>query len=83
MDFSAVTVPEAVIALIPKRLVYEYSMMPLLKQGENFLVAISDPQDVRPESELRKILGCQIRSAIADPDDLRNAILKYYGPKAF
>ncbi len=79
VDFDNIKIPDEVIALVSKRFVHEQAIMPLLKQNGIFLFAISNPQDVRPEVELKKIItDCEIRFAIASPEGIQKAIQHYY-----
>ncbi len=80
VDFVAIKIPAEVISLVPKHLVQECRIMPLQKQKGFFLFAIADPQDIQPEMELRRIItDCEIRFAIAPPEEIQKAISHYYG----
>ncbi len=80
VDFKKTEVSAEAIQLVPKRLAYEYRTLPLLKKDNVLLIAISDPKDLRAESEIAKAVhGLEVRSAVAVPEDIDRAIVKYYG----
>lgn len=80
VTFDEIRIPPDVIHMVPKRTVFDLRFMPLLMNNEFFLIAISDPNDFRPESELRKLIpNRQIRAGIACPTDIQQALTRYYG----
>ena len=80
VEFKRINIPKEVLSLVPKSFAYEHRIMPLLKKNGIFLMAISDPKDVQPEIEIRKYVSdCEIRTAIATPEEIRAAIEQYYG----
>ena len=81
VDFNKVDIPPETLGLIDKSLAYELRTLPLIKKDNVLLIAITDPNDVRPEAELRKRVEWDIRVALAAPSDMESALQKYYGPE--
>ena len=82
IEFEKLNIPPEVIKLLDNHTVYEYNLIPLILKNEVLLIAICDPRNIRPETELKKLFpNFEIRIAMAAPDDLAKALLKYYGPK--
>lgn len=82
VTFDQISIPNTVLQMVPKEVAFDLQFMPLLMNNEFFLIAISDPNDFRPESELRKLIpNRQIRAGIASPNDINQALKKYYGPR--
>jgi len=82
VDFDKVTVPLETLKLLPKRNAYELGAMPLVKKENMILIAISDPLNLKPEGEIRKLIPqFEIHTALAIPKDLKQAIFRYYGPE--
>lgn len=82
VDLQHVSVqPEAVVS-VPKRLAYEYHLMPLVKRAETLLIAVSDPMNIWPEIEIQAASRMRdIRTALAAPGDIDWALRRYYGPE--
>ncbi len=81
VSFDKISIPASAIEAIPKHLVREYAIMPLLKKDGVLLIAVSNPHNINPELEIKKnVPDHEIRFVIAEPADLQAAILRYYGP---
>lgn len=79
VDFSKIQVAQEAIERVPRRLAVDLKIMPLLFKQDMFLVAISDPRDVRAEEELqRQFPDFKIHAALAPPEAIDLAIQKYY-----
>lgn len=80
VDLEAVTAQPEAIRSVPKRLVFEYRLIPLVNKDQTLLIAISDPHNIWPEEELRGLTEIRdIRTVLSCPDDIDKAILQYYG----
>ena len=81
VDFHDVVISGEALRLVPKDVVYVHRFMPLGKKEGFFLIAVSDPKNVRAEEEVRKVIqGTEIARALACPEDIDQALLQYYGP---
>jgi len=69
--------PEAV-ALLPRSVAEQFCMIPLRKEGNSLMVAFSDPQDREALDEVRYFTGMDVSVVVADPEEIENAIEKYY-----
>lgn len=80
VNLKELTVPHEVIESVSKKIVYENHVLPLMKRNNIFLVAISNPKDLRAGEVLKEIArDHEIRYALACPEDLDEAIRRYYG----
>ena len=79
VDFSKITIQKEALEALPKRLAYQYRVMPLVLQDGVLLIAISNPNDVRPEAELPAAIDLDVQTALAPPDDINAALRKHYG----
>ena len=80
---SELSVQEAAIQCLPKRMAYEYQIMPLAKKGATLLIAVSDPIDRIPMLKIQEVGNLvEIRFVLADPEDIRLTITKFYGPES-
>jgi len=79
VDLTDVSVSSGVIALVPADLVSKYNILPLWKEDTRLAVAMTDPFQPRVMEDLRLVSGHLIRRYYADPAQMENAILKFYG----
>ena len=56
-----------------------YKIIPLDFSNNILTVAMADPLDVQTLDDLRFMLNCQVKGAIASEDDIMAAIDRYYG----
>jgi type IV pilus assembly protein PilB len=67
------------IALVPAELVSRYNVLPVRRQNGRLMVAMTDPFQPQVMEDLRFVTGCSVRRYYADPKEMENAILKFYG----
>ena len=80
VDFDTITLPPDIINYIPRRIAFEHRIMPLIVKNRTILIAISNPMNVWPETELKNTLvDYEIRIALGCPRHINEAIEKYYG----
>jgi type II secretion system protein E len=63
----------------PRELAEEYTILPLQRQDGTLRVATSDPYDLGRLDELRFRLNTEIDPILADPGEIRKAIVRNYG----
>ena len=79
VDLTHVTVPGNIVAQVPADLVNKYMLLPLGQENGRLAVAMTDPFQTEAVEDLRLVTGRSIRRYYADPLDMENAILKFYG----
>jgi type IV pilus assembly protein PilB len=79
IDLTAVSVSGEVIGLVPADLVSKYNILPLWRENGRLAVAMTDPFQLPAIEDLRLITGCSVERYYADPIEMENAILKFYG----
>ncbi len=75
LDFP---IDQNAVALIPAAIARRYELLPLQFVGDALLVAMADPGNVVALDDLRSIAKRQVRIAVAEQQDLRAAIDRYY-----
>ena len=70
--------PETLAKVSPK-FASHYQLMPVALADGVLQVAVADPFDVQMLDELKLLLGCEVRPALADPAEIREAIQRHYG----
>jgi len=79
VDLDKVRLSEDVVNLIEPRVVDEYDLIPVKKQGNQIICAIRDPAQVYQADGLQFVLNTEVRFALATPTALTNAKAEYYG----
>jgi type IV pilus assembly protein PilB len=69
--------PEA-IQLIKPDIAKKYLVVPIRKEGQAIIVAMSDPMDIRSLDDLRFSTGLKIKPSLALESEIRDALKKYY-----
>jgi type IV pilus assembly protein PilB len=79
VDLEEISIPPAVIELVPESVARENAILPM-EEGENSLkVLVSDPHDFDTLDKLRFILNRKIDIALAPRESIQGAINRYYG----
>jgi len=79
VDLSKVKLPADVIAAVPQKVVEEYDVVPVKRQGRQVILAIRDPATAYQADGLQFVLNAEVRFALATPSSLTNAKAEYYG----
>lgn len=92
VDLNDITISKEIISLVPAELVSKYNILPLRferrfsdENAENssnnqlLAVAMTDPFQLQVIEDLRFVTGYPVRRYIADPKEMEEAILKFYG----
>lgn len=66
------------LSLVSKEAAKRNLLIPIRKEGEKLVVAMSDPMDFFAIDDLRLSTGFQIETVIATKDDILRSINKYY-----
>jgi len=73
------TIGPDVIELVPAELVSKHNVLPLWQQDGRLGLAMVNPFDRQVIEELRMVAGLSVRRYLAQPAELEQAVLKYYG----
>ena len=92
VSLNDITINKEIISLVPAELVSKYNILPLRLEkrfarasAENngnsqlLAVAMTDPFQLQVVEDLRFVTGYPVRRYYADPIELEDAILKFYG----
>src|SRR5262245_28557173 len=78
VDLTEVTIPEAIIELVPESVARKNVILPVAEEEDALKVIVSDPYDIDTLEKLRFILNRRIEIALAPRDKILEAINKYY-----
>jgi len=90
IDLTNISISTEILTLVPAELVSKHNVLPLRFDARNhsgnsgnnnklLAVAMTDPFQPQVLENLRLVSGYPVRRYYADPKDLENAILKFYG----
>ena len=79
VNLSNLEISQELVDFIPSSVAKIYQTVPVRKEGNTLYVAMSDPTNLGVIDNLRLLLECEISPVIASPEDIKEAIRKYYG----
>src|SRR3954470_15694553 len=79
IDLTEVTIPPAVVELVPESVARENVVLPLAQDGPMLKIIMSDPSDVATMEKLQFILNKQITPVLAPKEQIVEAINRHYG----
>jgi hypothetical protein len=80
VDLDDMLPEDSVLDRVPRRTVKRYSCLPLFEDRGRLLVACADEPSVELEDEIRMRFGVPMRSVLALPRSINQAIARYYAP---
>jgi type IV pilus assembly protein PilB len=79
IDLTEVTIPPAVVELVPESVARENVVLPLTQDGAILKIIMSDPTDVATMEKIQFILNKQITPVLAPREQIVEAINRHYG----
>lgn len=81
VNLSQLRLSDEVIAAVPRHIAKRYNVIPVYKQGSAVAVALSDPSDLDTLDSLHHSLNLEVIPQVATPEDIEEALNRYYGGK--
>jgi len=81
VDLSNTSIDESVAADFPARLARDVSVVPISKEAENLLVAVSDPTDTVTVERVKRDVRSPVSIRLATATQIREQVDRHYGPK--
>ena len=78
-DVSKLKVSTGVLEIMPRELAEQYTVLPIERSEGMLKVALPDPLDLNMIDDLRFRLGVEVEPVLADPEEIKKAILSNYG----
>jgi type II secretory ATPase GspE/PulE/Tfp pilus assembly ATPase PilB-like protein len=79
IDLTDISISPEIITLVPAELVSKHSILPLRHENGRLAVAMTDPFQPQVIEDLRLVTGHPVRRYYAEPAQMENSILKFYG----
>jgi type IV pilus assembly protein PilB len=77
VDLTEFPVDRSAVALVPMHLLRRYGVLPIGRDGDRLLLAMSDPRNVLAIDDVRASLRMQVVPVVAEANDLRAAIDRF------
>lgn len=79
VDIDNIQIESSAINVVPERIAKQHGVMPVKKDGQNLLLAMSNFNNIQAEDDVRMASGCRVIPCVAVPGGIEDAIKKYYG----
>ncbi|MFH1245471.1 MAG: ATPase, T2SS/T4P/T4SS family [Candidatus Omnitrophota bacterium] len=74
-----VDIAPAIIELVSAKFACHYKLIPLKKEGNTLIIAVSDPLNIQTLDDLSLLLKVEVRPVLASQKEILEAIRKHYG----
>ena len=78
VDLTKLKVKEDILRRVPPDVAKFYNIIPVREQNGTLIVAMADPLNLRVLDDLRQILGCEVKGAISNHQDVANSLKNNY-----
>jgi type IV pilus assembly protein PilB len=72
-------IPPEVISLVPKEVAERHNLIPISKEDNTLIVAMSDPGNIYAMDDVKFLTGLNVEVVLASESQLKKAIERYYG----
>ncbi len=79
VNLGEMQLTDDVISAVPRHIAKKYNVVPVYRHDNTVTVALSDPSDLDTLDSLRHLLNMEVEPRVASPEDIEEAIGKYYG----
>ena len=79
MDIDGYEADEAVLKLVPRETALEKFLVPVILEGADLTIAVSDPSNILMLDDLGFITGKNIKPVVASERSIREKLEKFYG----
>jgi len=78
VDLSRMELAHEVVAAVDPSTATVYRLVPIRREGDVLTVALADPLNAAVLDDLRFLLGCEVRGAVAPEEQVDKAIQRFY-----
>ncbi len=78
LDLTSYKIPQEIIDSVPKEVVYQYHIIPVMKHDDLLTIAIGDPTDLTTLDSVRYVLKCDVDAVVAPQKQIQAMIDRYY-----
>ncbi|HKS37139.1 MAG TPA: ATPase, T2SS/T4P/T4SS family, partial [Verrucomicrobiae bacterium] len=81
VNLGEMRLSDEVLSAVPRHIAKKYNVVPVYRHENTVTVALSDPSDLDTLDSLRHLLNLEVEPRVASPDDIEEAIGRYYGAR--
>jgi len=78
VDLSEVDIPKEIATLIPKHIAQRHGIIPIGKEGNKLVVAVSDPSNPYAMDDIKVLMGFDVEPVISSESAISKAIEAYW-----
>lgn len=78
LDLATYKIPREVIDSVPRDIVMQYHIIPVMKHDDVLTIAIGDPTDMTTLDSVRYVLKCDVDAVVAPQSQIQTMIDRYY-----
>jgi len=78
LDLATYKIPREVIDSVPRDIVVQYHIIPVMKHDDVLTIAIGDPTDMTTLDSVRYVLKCDVDAVVAPQSQIQTMIDRYY-----
>ena len=78
VDLEDFEVPQEALEMVSPSIAQVYRIVPIKYENGTLTVALADPTQLKTLDDLRFLLDCNIKGAVASEDSIDNALRKYF-----
>ncbi|OQA82254.1 MAG: Type II secretion system protein E [Lentisphaerae bacterium ADurb.Bin242] len=78
LDLATYKIPREVIESVPRDIVMQYHIIPVMKHDDVLTIAIGDPTDMSTLDSVRYVLKCDVDAVVAPQSQIQTMIERYY-----
>ena len=78
LDLSTYRIPPEVIETVPREIVQQYKIVPVMKHDDVLTIAMSDPTDMATLDSIRFLMKCDVDAVISPMDQIKTVMEKYF-----
>ena len=83
LDLSTYRIPPEVIETVPREIVQQYKIVPVMKHDDVLTIAMSDPTDMATLDSIRFLMKCDVDAVISPMDQIKTVMEKCPDEMAF
>ncbi|MEC9073290.1 MAG: type IV-A pilus assembly ATPase PilB [Myxococcota bacterium] len=80
INLEEVEVDEEVIELVPREVAERHQVIPIEKQGQTLIVALTDPSNIYAMDDIKFLTGFNVEVVVTSEASIESALEQYYAP---
>ena len=82
ISLADVTIDPELVKTVPLHMAQRYRLIPIAREGDKVIVAMSDPKNLFALEDVRGVLRKEVKPVLSSVDEINQKIKQYYGVHA-